>query len=175
MDTGLTQTLHAYAHTDTRVWGSHILGEKWVCRHSAEGCGGQGRGAAAHLQDGDLPLQGATLLLQEAPGTHVSVAARTSATGRGSAEPSTQPQPPASPRAPSRPSFFSPSCPPPLRGLLQHSLPAPPASSLAGHVLFFPTSQCPLPSALPPAPAGTTLSSAPLHWACDSSCLHSPP
>lgn len=103
---------------------------------------GAGRpGAATHLQDGNLPLQRATLLLQEGPGTR-GCGTQSSAVGLGLSGVLPKSLPPASPGAPCRPSFLSPPHP-----LLPESGPSPawhlPASSWAGCVLFLPPSQRP--------------------------------
>lgn len=110
--------------------------------------------AAAHLQDGNLPLQLATFLLQEGPGTWGSAAPAAVLQAQVTAEPATQTQPPALPGVPSRPSFLSPPLPllpkcnpstalQPRRPLPGQdvSSPCPPPSAHAGgpHSLFFTT------------------------------------
>ena len=64
-----SHNLCRHRHTQTHVCGSHALGERPGCLRSAEGLGAGRSRTAAHLQDGNLPLQRAALFLQEGPGT----------------------------------------------------------------------------------------------------------
>ena len=62
-------TTSAGTDTQTHVCESHALSKTLRCLRSAEGLGGGRPRIAAHLQDGNLPLQRAALFLQEGPGT----------------------------------------------------------------------------------------------------------
>ena len=101
-------TTSAGTDTQTHVCESHALSKTLRCLRSAEGLGAGRPRIAAHLQDGNLPLQRTALFFQEGPGTW-TVQHRKQA--RVSAEPSTRSPPPASPGASSMPSYLSPPLP----------------------------------------------------------------
>lgn len=156
-----TAFICTYAHRHTRT-RAHTPGDRWLSTLSRKA--GGGGWAAAHLQDGDLPLQGVTLLLQEAPGTRGVQQPEPVPQDRVSAKPRTQPQPPTPPQAPSGPSLLSPPCP-----LL-------PSTALQPLPSLFLGRMCPL-LAYPTASTrtGTVISPVPLPRACGTACLYSPP
>lgn len=138
-----SHNLCRHRHTQTHVWGSHTLGERRGCLRSAEGLGLGWPRTAAHLQDGNLPLQRAALFLQEGPGTravrHQKQHCRPGSQQSPSCSPNVWP-PQEPPLGPPISAHLSLCCP--------HAVPAQPcspASLFLGRVcpLSLPTSQCP--------------------------------